>query len=427
MNTSPRFPSGLRLGYRAVLVLLAVLAAWSLWAAVTEATNAAPPAAPEPQPGLTPLSGLTEDVLTFGLNHVAWLQGEWLGQPLWKYLASVIYLLLAFYSSKFINWFIVQRVKRWAARTQTRFDDLVVDLIHGPIKVVSFVIFLHIGLRLITWSPWISDYLSRGLRLVVAWSITYMVLKGIDLLLNYWRQRAATHEDRLFNEHLYPVIRKSARVLVVVGALLLTADNLGFKVTSILAGLSIGGLALGLAAQDTVANLFGAVAIFLDKPFQVGDRIVVEGIDGTVEAIGLRSTRVRNLDGHLVAVPNKTMGNAIITNISKRPTIKTVMNIGLTYDTPAPRLQRAAALLEEIYRKHPMTADVVVSFDRFADSSLNIKVVHWWNSTDWKQYMAGMQALNLEILERFNAEGLSIAYPTQTLYVKTEPAGPPAA
>lgn len=198
-------------------------------------------------------------------------------------------------------------------------------------------------------------------------------------------------------------------------------QNLGVNVTAALASLSIGGLAIGLAAQDTLANLFGAVAIFADKPFRVGDRIRLDNtVDGTVEGIGLRSTRVRNLDGHLVTIPNKTMGNAAITNVTARPSIKTEMNLGLTYDTPPEKLKRASALLEEIYRANPMTADVWIGFNRFDASALNIYVVHWWGGTDFKAYLAGMQELNLEIKRRFAAEGLEFAYPTQTVHVRTK-------
>src|SRR6185436_18500427 len=137
------------------------------------------------------------------------------------------------------------------------------------------------------------------------------------------------------------------KVFIVVIAVLVTSQNLGLNITGVLASLSIGGLALGLAAQDTVANLFGAVAVFADKPFQIGDTIKLEGIEGTVETIGLRSTRIRNPDGHLITVPNKTMGNATITNITRRPTIRTIMDLGLTYDTPPAKVRRATEILNE--------------------------------------------------------------------------------
>jgi MscS family membrane protein len=209
-------------------------------------------------------------------------------------------------------------------------------------------------------------------------------------------------------------------VAIVIAAILMTAENLGLDIKTLLAGLSVGGLALGLAAQDTVANLFGAVAIFLDKPFHLGDRIKVESVDGVVETIGLRSTRIRSLDGHLVTVPNKLMGNAIITNITRRPTIKTEMNFGLTYDTPVEKVKRATMLLEEIFQSNPKTADLIISFNKFGDSALNIFVVHVWSGTDAKQHFREMQELNLKIKERFDVEKIEFAFPTQTVFLKSE-------
>jgi MscS family membrane protein len=253
--------------------------------------------------------------------------------------------------------------------------------------------------------------------------VTYVVLKIIDLLLGVWREKIVLAADKAFAEQLFPLLRKSAKVVIIVAATILTADNLNIKVTSLLAGLSVGGLALGLAAQDTVANLFGAVAIFLDKPFYLGDRIKVENVEGTVEGIGLRSTRVRNPEGHHVTIPNKLMGNAIITNVTRRPTIRTEMNLGLTYDTPVAKVKRATVILEEIFRAHPRTADLIISFNKFADSALNVLVVHVWNGTDAKQHFAEMQEFNLKIKERFDAERIEFAFPTQTVHLKQDSGG----
>jgi MscS family membrane protein len=247
-----------------------------------------------------------------------------------------------------------------------------------------------------------------------------MLLKMVDLLLARWKSRAALKTDKTFNDQLFPIISKSFKVFIVVVAVLLTSQNLGLNITSLIASLSVVGLALGLAAQDTAANLFGAVAVFVDKPFQIGDRIKLDAVDGTVESMGLRSTRIRNLDGHLITVPNKTMGNATITNITRRPNIKTVMSIGVTYDTTVNKLKLAIEIITQVYKSHPKTHDLVVGFNSFGESSLNIQVVHWWNSTDYKEYIAGMQQMNLTIKERFDAEGISFAFPSRTLYLKQD-------
>jgi MscS family membrane protein len=356
--------------------------------------------------------------LTFGLDRLTALQAApFAGIPLWQYLASLIYILLAFYLSKGLDAFINGRLKELAGRTETAVDDLVIELLRGPVRVTSFVILLHMGMRIYSWPEGAAAFFSKGLKVIVAVSITYVLLKLVDVWMGWWRERAAGGDEQ-FGRQLLPLIGKSLKVFVVIVATLVTSQNLGLNVTGLIASLSIGGLAVGLAAQDTLANLFGAVAILVDKPFKVGDRIQIDAVDGLVETIGFRSTRVRNLDGYLVVIPNKTMGNAIITNVAERPNIKTVMNIGVTYDTPAERVQRAMQIIEEIYKPHPKTSDLIISFNKFESSSLNILVVHWWNSTDFKEYLLGFQHLNLELKRRFDAEGISFAFPTQTVYLR---------
>ncbi len=358
--------------------------------------------------------------LTFGLDYIPGLGIKVMGNPLWQYLAFLIYVVLAFYVSKLLDWLIQGQLKRWAAKTETKLDDLILELLRGPVKVIAFVVFLHIGLRLFAWPEWMAQFISNGLKIIVACSLTYIAIKFVDLSVGLWQKRTESSQEGLLDHQLFPIVRKSLKIFVVVVAVLVTSQNLGMNVTGLLASLSIGGLAVGLAAQDTLSNLFGAVAIFADKPFRVGDRIQLDTVDGTVEAIGLRSTRVRNLDGYLVTIPNKNMASANIVNVSKRPNIKTVMNIGVTYDTPAERVERAMRIIEEIFRPHPKTADLLIGFNKFESSSLNILVVHWWNSTDYKEYLLGFQQLNLELKRRFDAEGISFAFPSQTVYVRQD-------
>jgi MscS family membrane protein len=370
-----------------------------------------------------PLLTLTDEQinqLTFGLDKISALQYTFLGIELWQYVASLIYIFLAFAVSKILDYLVRNQLKRWTARTKTKLDDLLVELAGGPIKIISFVVFLHIGLQVFKWPSWLEIWISRGLQLVVAISLTYMLLRLVDILIHHWRRRAATRDDKTFNDQLFPIISKTLKVFVVIIAVLVTSQNLGLNITGVLASLSIGGLALGLAAQDTVANLFGAVAVFADKPFQIGDTIKLESIEGTVETIGLRSTRIRNPDGHLITVPNKTMGNATITNITRRPAIRTVMDLGLTYDTSPAKMRRAVEILKEVYGSHPQTKDLIVAFNQFAASALNIRVIHQWGGLDYKAYMAGMQELNLIVQEKFEAEKISFAFPTQTLYMKQD-------
>ena len=418
MKRTFRIGFGLRAG------LLAGMMFWSVWASAQN-TNAP----------TTPLSAKAESLgrdvsfaltnengdLTFGLHRLPLLQREFpAGTRLWLYPASLIYLLLALAVSKLIDYLIRSGLRSWARRTKAELDDAVVALLDGPIIVVCFVVLLHAGLQVLPWPPWIENFLSKGLTIAVALSITYMATKFVDLLMSYWRTKGAADTDKSFDEHLFPIIRNSLKAFLVVVAFLLTAQNMGLNITSLIASLSIGGLAVGLAAQDTLANIFGAVSVLVDKPFRAGDRIKLDAIDGTVETIGLRSTRIRSLDGHLITVPNKTIGGAVITNITRRRRIKTEMNIGVTYDTPVEKLKRAVEIIEGVYKSHPMTAELTVSFNKFADSALNIQVVHFWTGTDQPAQLTGMQELNFKLKERFDQEKIEFAFPSQTIYVKSD-------
>lgn len=417
--------------YRGFLILLCAMLLVSVWRLAaqdsnTTATNSGSPASVT----VTATAGTDAKVAAKPMATPEWIEQlaatmpflKWTlwGNELWKYLFSLIYIFLAFYVSKLLDYLTRVWLKRWAEKTETKFDDLVLELLNGPVKVVAFIVFLRIGLDVFSWPEMVQKFLTKGFTVVVAITLTYMVMKFIDLFLNFWRQRAAAKDDEAFNKQLFPIIRKSLKIFIVVVATLVTLDNLNVNITAAIASLSIGGLAVGLAAQDTLANLFGAVAIFLDKPFKIGDRIQIDNVDGPVESIGLRSTRIRNLDGHLVSIPNKTMGNTIIINIAARPNIKTVMNIGITYDTKVETVKLALKIIEEVFRGHPKTADLVMSFNKFENSSLNILVVHWWNGTDMKSCLASLQEMNLALKERFDNEHISFAFPTQTLYVKQD-------
>jgi len=418
--------------YRGLLVLLFLILGWSVWSLAAQ--NAGNTNAPAGASLTNAVAGVTNHAGTNAawkamptpgwINDLAqdlpFLKRTLWGNELWKYLFSLVYIFLAFYISKALDYLTRVWLKRWADKSQTKFDDLLLELLNGPTKIIAFVILLRIGLEVFQWPEVVQKVLTKGFTIIVAVTITYTGMKLIDLFMNYWHKRVKDQPDQAFNQQLFPIIRKSLKVFVVVVAVLVTLDNMGINITAAIASLSIGGLAVGLAAQDTLANLFGAVAIFLDKPFKIGDRIQIDNVDGPVESIGMRSTRIRNLDGHLVTIPNKTMGNATITNVAARPDIKTVMNIGLTYDTPVEKVRLALQIINEVYGGHAMTGKLQASFNRFDSSALNIQVVHWWKDADALANQSGLQEMNLALKERFDRERIEFAFPTQTVYVKKE-------
>jgi MscS family membrane protein len=228
--------------------------------------------------------------------------------------------------------------------------------------------------------------------------------------------------------------------------------RVGVSLGPLLAGAGIGGLAIALAARPTLENVIGSFMIFLDKPYRVGQRVNVLGQNGTVESIGLRSTKIRLLSGHLTSIPNQQMANAEVENIGRRPHIRRVFNITITYDTPPEKISLAVEILREILavpeaparesiggtaelavttgteseaeqRPHPNEAinqedfEPRVSFNEFNADSLNILVIYWYHPPDYWDYLDHATWINVQIVERFNAEGIDFAFPTQTLHM----------
>jgi MscS family membrane protein len=255
----------------------------------------------------------------------------------------------------------------------------------------------------------------------VAITVIYVAVRLVDLLMAYFEEKTFAG-DAALAQMMLPVLGKAFKVFVIVIGTLTTAQLMGFPITSALAGLGVGGIAVALAAQNTLANVFGSITILTDRPFRVGDRVQIDKYDGTVERIGLRSTRIRTLEGHLVVMPNKTVADSAINNVSMRPNIRELMTVSLTYDTTPERIKEAVSLLREVFQRHPLTHDAWVYWKGYGPHSLDIFVAYWCRSTDQKEFLQAMEELNLEIKARFDAAKLDFAFPTQTIVLRQESA-----
>ncbi|MBQ7589237.1 MAG: mechanosensitive ion channel family protein [Verrucomicrobia bacterium] len=346
------------------------------------------------------------------------------GIPLWQYVGFLSYLILAFIVAKVIVAVLFSRLRKYFPQTdESKLSQIVLAHVCKPVQMILSVILLKIGLELCSsvyhWPDWMMGMLNKVLVVAVAVSVTYTIIKLVDIYFAIWGQKKEI--DPMFKSQVIPLLNRVVKCAIILVSLLMITSNLGINISSVLAVGSVGGLAFSLAFQDLLNNMFSGIVIFLDKPFQLGDRIVVEGKDGVVESIGLRSTRIRSfLDGYLVSIPNKTICNTLIQNISKRPSIKTEINIGVTYGTSADKLKRAIDLVSEVYRNNPQTVNLVVNFNKFNDFALNIQVVHWNKAIAWALYVKNIESMNLELKHRFDEEQIEFAYPTQTLYVKQD-------
>ncbi len=250
-------------------------------------------------------------------------------------------------------------------------------------------------------------------------AITYMLYCLVDVLGAFMR-RSFTERGSTLHETIVPLTVKIVRgIVIILGLLTIIQTVSDFQITALLAGLGVGGLAVALAAQETIRNFFGALMLVGDRPFEVGERVVVDGFDGPVESVGMRSTRIRTLEGHLITIPNGEMANKSIHNIGRRPYIRRLSTIGVTYDTSPDKVKEAIGIVEDILKDHEGMNEEFpprVFFNGFGDFSLNILMIYWYHPPAYWDYMAFSQRVNLEILDRFNAAGIEFAFPSQTLY-----------
>ena len=258
-----------------------------------------------------------------------------------------------------------------------------------------------------------------GAAVALVWFI-FKLVSVVDFHLKRW----AASTDSSIDDVLAPLFGKTLRVfIVIIGGILIIQNLTGVKIGPLLASLGIGGIAVALAAKDSIANFFGTLTILFDKPFQVGERVIIDNYDGVVEDVGFRSTRIRTLTGHLVAIPNEKVVNSGLENVGKRPHIRWLTNITITYDTPPDKVEKAVLIIEEILDDHEgMQSDFPprVYFNGFNDWSLNIMVIAWYHPADYWAMQEWQQQTCLKILRRFNDEGIDFAFPSRTLYLAND-------
>ena len=260
---------------------------------------------------------------------------------------------------------------------------------------------------------------------LVVVACTMAVLHLVRVPVCWFKAYADKTESKL-DDVLAPIFDNALKVLVVLGGVIQFVSVLtGSTPTQIIAPLAVGGLAVGLAAQDTIKNFFGSVMLIIDKPFTLGDVVNIGTHEGAVESLGLRSTRIRTPDGHLVTVPNGDLANRAIRNVTARPYIRQLFNVGVTYDTPPEKLEQAVSILKILLEDHEGLRPELpprVHLNNLGAYSVDIQVIYWYHPADWWRFNAYHQRLTLEIMRRFEVAGISFAFPSQTIYHQATPA-----
>jgi MscS family membrane protein len=323
--------------------------------------------------------------------------------------------------AKILYWFMSTVVKKITSKTKTQLDDLLNEKLKGPVIFIVIIAAYYCAIYYLNFpgeAKGMEKFLFKLSAFALVIDITWMISRTFDALIEQYIVPLTEKSGRAFENQVLPIIRKGIGVIIWIMGIILGMDNLGIDITAMIAGLGIGGLALALAAQEMVKNTFGGIMIFLDKPFKIGDRIQIDGIDGTVEEIGLRRTRVRTLKGRLSIINNSTFSNNTVINGKAEQTRKVVLNLGMTYDTTPEQMEQSMDILKQIIVEHEILdiEESSIGFNAFGDFSLGILFIYRIKK---EADMLGIQTeVNLEVLKRFNAAGLEFAFPTQTVFKK---------
>ena len=347
------------------------------------------------------------------------LDNKFLDNTILEWLIALAYIVGSFIVVKIAYWIISNVVKKVTQKTKTNLDDVLIETLEKPIVYSIILLGYWIAIHDLHFSSEkVLAFLQSAGYLAGVFILTSIISRVVDALVTEVVLPYVEKTESGQNNFLLPVIRKTLRSVIWVFGIIIGLDNIGFDITAMIAGLGIGGLALALAAQDSVKNIFAGIMIFLDKPFKIQDRIQIEGFDGIVEEVGLRSTRVRTLDGRIVTIPNSTFTDNSVVNVTSQPSLKIVLNLGLTYDTDEKGMQKGVDILNQIVADNLdiLDEECAVGFKDFGDFSLGILFIYYVKPE--AHWLDSQNTISKEVLRRFNEAGLDFAFPTQTILKK---------
>ncbi|MFH2204145.1 MAG: mechanosensitive ion channel family protein [Elusimicrobiota bacterium] len=359
------------------------------------------------------------------MQEFAHAAGRFLSQPyfgiaVYQYLLALFFVFAGFVSRRLCEKFL-DGLSRAADKTKTRLDDVVIEVVRKPLPLALLALGLYLAIHSLPVPTEPVDFrrfLYAGFRSVTVLFTLWLCLRVIDGVFVEWAKHAKKTAFGL-DEQLLPIVQKSLKVFLLIIGGILFLQNMGYSVGSLLAGFGLGGAAVALAAKDSLSNLFGSIVVLFDRPFRVGDWIEMPSCEGTVEEIGLRTTRVRTFANSLVTVPNMMFTTSIINNWSRMNKRRITFRLGLTYNTPADKIEAAVNKIRELIKTDDNIRKdfFLVNFDNFGPHSLDILIYCFTRTTKWAEFLDAKQKFFLSIVREMQALGVEIAFPTQTVHV----------
>jgi small-conductance mechanosensitive channel len=331
------------------------------------------------------------------------------------YLTSLALLVAGIVVVRIVESVVVRGMKKKAEQTKTTIDDLLIKLIEKKLLPILYFGVFYLSIQNLTLSAQVTKIVNiAGIALVTLLGIRLGVSLIYFAFERYWEAKEEDEAKRKSLRRLLPIIKV---ILWGIGITFLL-DNLGFEISAVVAGLGIGGIAVALAAQAVLGDLFSYFAILMDRPFELGDFIIIDDYMGTIEHIGIKTTRIRSLGGEQLVFSNTDLTGSRIRNYKRMEQRRIVFRIGVIYQTPAEKLKEIPGIIRGIIEGIADTRFDRAHFFNFGDSSLDLETVYYVISGDYVKYMDIQQEINLKLAEEFERRGIEFAYPTRTLFIE---------
>ena len=340
--------------------------------------------------------------------------------PIRTYFYALIIFLVFYFSMILIERVIIVKLKKLAKKTKTRIDDIIINVIAKVGWPFYFSVALYFSSLIFVMPPMWSRAISEIMIVIV----TVYAILAVQHIMDFYTNDYIKKEDKEEPKSKH-ISRSHVRALNILGkivlwstALLLILENLGYNISALIAGLGIGGIAIAFALQNILTDIFASFSIYFDKPFEEGDYITIGDESGTVKKIGIKTTRLETLQGDELVVSNKELTESKVHNYKKMKKRRVSFNIGVEYDTPVKKLEKIPKIIADIINKIDKAEISRVHFNSFGDSALIFVIVYYIQNSDYVLYMDIQQKINLEIMKVFEKEKISMAFPTQTIYLK---------
>jgi len=344
------------------------------------------------------------------------LETMYLNNPLKTWLLALVIASGAVIIGKLLYWIIQKTLKVYTKNTDNDLDFIFIDMIEEPLSLAIALAGIWFAVDILTISEGVDKFVDSVFYFLVIFNIAWFTTRLLDAVIEKYIAPKVKESETDLDDILLPIIRKLVNISIWAITIVVGIDNAGYNVTTMVTGLGIGGLVFALAAKDAVSNLFGGFIIFSDKPFNINERIILNGHEGYVREIGLRSTKIETLDGRMVTMPNSKVTDNAVLNVSREKGRKIKFYLGLTYDTTPENIELAKEIVSKILEENEHTQDAVVAFDSFGDFSLNIVVIYWIKKGS--PIAKTNDSINMQILKQFNENKLEFAFPTQTIVVQ---------